>query len=169
VEVQLHEFLTSALDKGEWPASRPGRFTHRKRDGSGGILPTHLPRRWMWAGYHLYAPAALWPEKEPLVPIWYEAGQQNCQEWFLYTRYTHPLYTANSKPLSLYLSVNLNSLISTFSSNITASYNRDFFWSLLDLTLSYFFLVNTFLLFLYLQVFLSSSSPTNPLLFPFLL
>jgi len=27
VEVQLHEFLTSTLDGGEWSASRPGRFT----------------------------------------------------------------------------------------------------------------------------------------------
>jgi hypothetical protein len=27
VEVQLHAFLTSALDGGEWSASRPGRFT----------------------------------------------------------------------------------------------------------------------------------------------
>jgi hypothetical protein len=27
VEVQLHVFLTSALDGGEWLTSRPGRFT----------------------------------------------------------------------------------------------------------------------------------------------
>jgi hypothetical protein len=27
VEVQLHAFLTAALDGGEWSASRPGRFT----------------------------------------------------------------------------------------------------------------------------------------------
>jgi hypothetical protein len=27
MEVQLHVFLTSALDEGEWSASRPGRFT----------------------------------------------------------------------------------------------------------------------------------------------
>jgi len=26
VEIQLHEFLTSALDGGEWSTSRPGRF-----------------------------------------------------------------------------------------------------------------------------------------------
>jgi len=31
VEVQLHAFLTSALDGGEWSVSRPGRFTPRKR------------------------------------------------------------------------------------------------------------------------------------------
>jgi len=30
VDVQLHEFLNSALDGGEWSASRPGRFTPRK-------------------------------------------------------------------------------------------------------------------------------------------
>jgi hypothetical protein len=29
MEVQLHSFLTSALDGGEWPASRPGRFKLR--------------------------------------------------------------------------------------------------------------------------------------------
>jgi len=27
VRVQLHAFLTSALDRGEWSASRSGRFT----------------------------------------------------------------------------------------------------------------------------------------------
>jgi hypothetical protein len=31
VEVQLHEFLTSALDGGEWSASFPNIFTPRKR------------------------------------------------------------------------------------------------------------------------------------------
>jgi hypothetical protein len=30
VELWLHVFLTSALDGGEWSASRPGRFTIRK-------------------------------------------------------------------------------------------------------------------------------------------
>jgi len=30
VEVQLHAFLTSALDGGEWSAPRPGRFTPMK-------------------------------------------------------------------------------------------------------------------------------------------
>jgi hypothetical protein len=30
MEVQLHAFLTSALDWGEWSASRLGRFTLRK-------------------------------------------------------------------------------------------------------------------------------------------
>jgi hypothetical protein len=29
--VQLHTFLTSALDGSEWSASRPGRFTPRER------------------------------------------------------------------------------------------------------------------------------------------
>jgi hypothetical protein len=32
VEVYLHTFLTSALDGGEWSASRPGLFTPRERD-----------------------------------------------------------------------------------------------------------------------------------------
>jgi len=27
VELQIHAFITSALDGGEWSASRPGRFT----------------------------------------------------------------------------------------------------------------------------------------------
>jgi hypothetical protein len=31
VEIYLHAFLTSALDGGEWSASRPGRFTSRER------------------------------------------------------------------------------------------------------------------------------------------
>jgi hypothetical protein len=31
VEVQLHAFMTSALDGGEWSASRPSRFTRRER------------------------------------------------------------------------------------------------------------------------------------------
>jgi hypothetical protein len=31
VEIQLHEFLISPLDRGEWSTSRLGRFTTRKR------------------------------------------------------------------------------------------------------------------------------------------
>jgi hypothetical protein len=31
MEVQLHAFLTSAVDGSEWSASRPGRFTLRER------------------------------------------------------------------------------------------------------------------------------------------
>jgi hypothetical protein len=31
VEVQVHAFLTSTLDGGEWSASRPGLFTPRER------------------------------------------------------------------------------------------------------------------------------------------
>jgi len=31
VKVQLHTFLTSALDGGEWSASCPGRFTPKER------------------------------------------------------------------------------------------------------------------------------------------
>jgi hypothetical protein len=31
VEVQLHAFLTSALDGGDWSASRPGRFAPTER------------------------------------------------------------------------------------------------------------------------------------------
>jgi hypothetical protein len=30
-DVQIHVFLTSALDGGEWSASRPGRFTPGER------------------------------------------------------------------------------------------------------------------------------------------
>jgi hypothetical protein len=30
VDVQTHIFFTSALDRGEWSASRPGRFTPGK-------------------------------------------------------------------------------------------------------------------------------------------
>jgi hypothetical protein len=32
VEVYIHAFFTSALDGGEWSASRHGRFTPRERD-----------------------------------------------------------------------------------------------------------------------------------------
>jgi hypothetical protein len=36
--IHLHEFLTSALDGGEWSASRPGHFTPRERaPGTHGI------------------------------------------------------------------------------------------------------------------------------------
>jgi hypothetical protein len=31
VEVQIHAFLTSALDGGEWSASQPGHFNRRER------------------------------------------------------------------------------------------------------------------------------------------
>jgi hypothetical protein len=31
MEVQHHSFLTSALDGGEWSATRPSRFTPRER------------------------------------------------------------------------------------------------------------------------------------------
>jgi hypothetical protein len=30
-EIQLHALLTSALDEGEWSASRPGHFTPKER------------------------------------------------------------------------------------------------------------------------------------------
>jgi hypothetical protein len=42
VDVQLHAFLTSALDGGEWSASRPGRFTHRE-----GTPGTHWIGGWV--------------------------------------------------------------------------------------------------------------------------
>jgi hypothetical protein len=32
MDVHIHIFLTSALVGGEWPASRPGRFTPAERD-----------------------------------------------------------------------------------------------------------------------------------------
>jgi hypothetical protein len=38
VDAQIHVFLTSALVRGEWPASRPGRFTPGERvPGTHGI------------------------------------------------------------------------------------------------------------------------------------
>jgi hypothetical protein len=42
VEVQLHAFLTSALDEGEWSASGPGRFNPRERAPG-----THWVRIWV--------------------------------------------------------------------------------------------------------------------------
>jgi hypothetical protein len=35
VEEQLHGFLTSALDWGEWSFSHPGRFTPQSRESEG--------------------------------------------------------------------------------------------------------------------------------------
>jgi hypothetical protein len=45
VEVQLHTFLTSALDGGEWSVSRPGRFIPTER-GPG----THSTGGWGGGG-----------------------------------------------------------------------------------------------------------------------
>jgi hypothetical protein len=42
MEVQLHAFLISALDGGEWSASRPGRFTPRER-----VRGTHWIGGWV--------------------------------------------------------------------------------------------------------------------------
>jgi hypothetical protein len=42
VEVELHMFLTSALDGGEWWASRPGRFTPGER-----APVAHLIKAWV--------------------------------------------------------------------------------------------------------------------------
>jgi hypothetical protein len=42
VDVELQVFLSSALDGGEWSASRPGRFTPRER-----TLGTHWIGGWV--------------------------------------------------------------------------------------------------------------------------
>jgi hypothetical protein len=42
VDVYIHVFLTSAIARGEWSASRPGRFTPGVRAPS-----THWKRGWM--------------------------------------------------------------------------------------------------------------------------
>jgi len=42
MELQLHTFLTSALDGGEWSVSRSGRFTPRERAPG-----THWIRDWV--------------------------------------------------------------------------------------------------------------------------
>jgi hypothetical protein len=48
VEVQIHTFLTSALDGGKWSASHPSHFALRKK------VPVPLDRRlsgpWSWSG-----------------------------------------------------------------------------------------------------------------------
>jgi hypothetical protein len=41
-EVQLHEYLTSALDGGEWSASHSGRFT----PGEKATVPTEQEAGW---------------------------------------------------------------------------------------------------------------------------
>jgi hypothetical protein len=45
VDVQTDVFLTSALVRGEWSASRPGRFTT-----GGGAPPPRTHRRGGWVG-----------------------------------------------------------------------------------------------------------------------
>jgi hypothetical protein len=53
VNVEIHIFLTSALNEDEWPASRPGRFTPGETDPDthgigGGVDPEPV---WMtWRG-----------------------------------------------------------------------------------------------------------------------
>jgi hypothetical protein len=41
--LEAEQFLTSALDEGEWSASRPGRFTPPER-----FLGTHWVGGWMF-------------------------------------------------------------------------------------------------------------------------
>jgi len=52
VEVWRHAFLTSALDAGEWSASRPGCFTLGKRSSD-----THWVGGWVGLGTSLDAVA----------------------------------------------------------------------------------------------------------------
>jgi hypothetical protein len=69
VEVQLHAFLTSALDGGEWSASRSDRFTPRERApgthwiggwvGPRAVLDTVVKRK---------IPSPRW-ESNPITPI----------------------------------------------------------------------------------------------------
>jgi len=49
VEAELHTFLTSALDRGEWSASHPSHFTHRE----GTQVPIGQGAGW--------APEPVWP------------------------------------------------------------------------------------------------------------
>jgi hypothetical protein len=45
VEVQFHELLTSALDGGEWSASRPGRSTPGTYWVEGWVFKYSIPRK----------------------------------------------------------------------------------------------------------------------------
>jgi hypothetical protein len=59
MRVQLHAFVTVALDGGEWSASRPGRFARRERASSthwigGWVGPSSgLDSKLENAGYHI--------------------------------------------------------------------------------------------------------------------
>jgi hypothetical protein len=51
VKVQLHAYLTSTLDEGEWSVSRPGRFTPREKASSthskgAGLAPEPILTVW---------------------------------------------------------------------------------------------------------------------------
>jgi len=45
MEVQLHAFLSSALDGGEWSASHSGRFTYGVRDPGSRWIGSWVRRR----------------------------------------------------------------------------------------------------------------------------
>jgi hypothetical protein len=50
-EVQLHSFLTSVLDRSEWPTSRPGRFTAWKKPRyplNGRLSGSQSGSGWLW-------------------------------------------------------------------------------------------------------------------------
>jgi hypothetical protein len=75
VEVQLHAFLTSALDGAEWSASRPGRFTLREL-GPG----THWIGGWVGprAGLDVVVKRkipSLRRESKPRTPVLYNSPQ----------------------------------------------------------------------------------------------
>jgi hypothetical protein len=59
-DVYIHVFLISALVGGEWSASRPGRFTTRKKAPG-----THCVRGWV--GHRIWLDDV---EKEKILPPW---------------------------------------------------------------------------------------------------
>jgi hypothetical protein len=60
---QRHSFLTSAVDKGDWSASRHGRFTSEKNPG------TYWVRYWVGSGGGL---DIFWEDKYLLPLAWFE-------------------------------------------------------------------------------------------------
>jgi hypothetical protein len=76
VEVLPPPFLTSALDEGEWSASRPGRFTPGER-----FLGTH------WIG-GLVGPTA---SVEAVCPCWESNPGRPAPYRSSYTEYEHSL------------------------------------------------------------------------------
>jgi len=64
VEVQLHSFLISALDKGVWSTLRPGRFTPEKSPGTHRTVGWVDPRAGLEVSGHKTHTNKLWTKHD---------------------------------------------------------------------------------------------------------
>jgi hypothetical protein len=96
MEVQLYEFLTSALDGGGWSASRPGCFTSRERNPStigqeAGWVPESVWTRWSREKFP--APAGtripVHPARSPALYHWAISALSTFQYQFLFLYLSH--------------------------------------------------------------------------------